>query len=149
MKTKNILLVLIITTLLMIPTAFALTPEGKWIQYDDATKKPRSIIQVYAKDGTYSGKILETFALNGKPPRQYCDLCQGDLYNAPIIGLVIMQNFKQLKPNIWGDGTILDPSSGKVYSCKLTLAADGKTMNVRGFIGISLLGRTQTWLRQE
>lgn len=153
MKLTNLLRLFIVGICLYIANASAdvvsnLTPEGKWIQYDDVTKKPHSVIQIYAKDGKFFGKILETFSINGKPPRKYCDLCQGALYNAPIIGLGIMNNFKQLSSKVWGDGTILDPSSGKIYSCKLTLSDDGKTMDVRGFIGISLLGRSQIWLKQ-
>lgn len=149
---KKIVVTLFVGILLLLSGVVAagteFKPDGKWIQYDDATKKPHSIIQIYQQDGVYFGKILETFALNGKPPRKVCDLCKGEMHNAPIIGLVIMNNFKQLQANNWGDGTIVDPSSGNVYSCKFSLSADGKIMKVRGFIGVSLLGRTQYWVRQ-
>jgi uncharacterized protein (DUF2147 family) len=125
------------------------TPEGTWVQIDDKTQQPHSIIKVYSYDGKIYGKILEAFPQNGKPPRKVCDLCQGKQHNAPIIGLAIMSGFVQTKPNVWDNGVILDPSSGKIYSCKLTLTNDGLQMGVRGYIGVSLLGRTQTWFRKQ
>jgi uncharacterized protein (DUF2147 family) len=124
------------------------SPVGKWIQVDEKTHQKHSIIEIYSDQGKLFGKILETFPQNGKPPRKFCDLCKGELYNAPIIGLVIMQDFSQSKANVWDDGTILDPASGKIYNCKLTLLPGGKYLKVCGYIGISLLGRSQFWLRQ-
>lgn len=64
----------------------------------------------------------------------------------PILGLQLMQGFKTRKGNVWQDGTIYDPENGKTYKCKLTLA-DAKTLNVRGFIGFSWIGRTSVWTR--
>lgn len=123
------------------------TPEGKWLQIDESTHQKHSVIEIYKQNDEYFGRILETFPQNGIPPREYCDLCEGPLHNAPIIGLEIMQHFRYVGDNVWANGTILDPSSGKVYSCKLTLFNNGEAMKVRGYIGISLLGRTQTWYR--
>lgn len=128
--------------------ATTLTPVGEWRQIDENTKQLHSIIQIYQDGDKLAGKILETFPINNIPPRQYCDLCKGKLHNAPIVGLEIMKNFTPTAPNVWSGGTILDPSSGQVYSCKLTLSDDGKYLKVRGFIGISLLGRNQTWIRK-
>jgi uncharacterized protein (DUF2147 family) len=128
-------------------TSVTATPIGQWQQIDEKTNQLHSIIDVYAENGKLYGKILKTFAINGKAPRVYCDLCKGDLYNAKIIGLTIMQGFESAGNNVWNKGTILDPSSGKVYSCKLTLTNNGQNLRVRGFVGVSILGRTQVWTR--
>ena len=76
-----------------------------------------------------------------------CQNCKGADKNQPIEGLVIVKDLV-LEDQVWEEGTIMDPKSGKVYDCYLSLE-DSKTLKVRGFLGFSLLGRTQIWKRQE
>jgi uncharacterized protein (DUF2147 family) len=68
------------------------------------------------------------------------------LQTRPIIGLPLIQGFKYAGDNVWSDGTIYDPDNGKLYSCKMTLMMDG-SLRVRGYVGISLFGRTEIWTR--
>jgi len=68
----------------------------------------------------------------------------------PLMGLTILNGFAQSagESNIWNGGTIYDPADGRTYSCKFTVI-DADTLSVRGYVGFSLLGRTQTWTRVE
>lgn len=121
---------------------------GKWKSIDDETKKPKSIIEISEdKDGKLTGKIIQLFREPTEDQNPKCDKCNGDKKDQPILGMQIMQGFKKKSDGKWVDGEILDPKNGKVYSCKLTLADGGKKLEVRGFIGFSLLGRTQIWER--
>jgi uncharacterized protein (DUF2147 family) len=80
--------------------------------------------------------------------RQVCSACVDERKNKPMVGLVIMRNMKR-NDREYGGGDILDPRSGSVYGCKFWLEQGGTRLVVRGFIGIPLLGRSQTWTREE
>ena len=75
-----------------------------------------------------------------------CLKCKGENKNKPIEGLVILKDLI-LEDDTWDNGTILDPKSGKIYDCYISLE-DDNTLKVRGFLGFSLLGRTQIWKRK-
>jgi uncharacterized protein (DUF2147 family) len=142
----------IITTLLFTLNAYAVENDailGIWtVQKDDAR-----IEIAKAGDGTLEGKIVwlqnpvypEGEADAGKPKR---DKNNPDTskQNDPLLGLKLLHGFVYTGDNLWKEGKIYDPKNGKTYSCKLTLT-DAKTLEVRGFIGISLLGRTDVWTR--
>ena len=123
------------------------SPLGRWRSIDDSSGKPKALIEVYATtDGRLAAKIVQILDLkNG--PNPLCDHCKGARRNKPMVGMVIAWG---LKPDggVWGDGRILDPENGKEYSVKMTPAADGRTLEVRGFLGFALLGRTQVWQRE-
>ena len=118
---------------------------GVWTTTDDKTHKPRGTVRLYEENGAIFGKI-ET-SLNPKDATEVCDLCDGERRNKPIIGLVFVRNMKKQGAE-YGGGDILDPDTGKVYRCKMTLEDGGKRLVVRGFIGFSLLGRSQAWTRE-
>jgi uncharacterized protein (DUF2147 family) len=125
------------------------TPVGKWKSIDDETGKPKSIIEItQSKDAKLIGKIIHLFREPSEDQNPKCDKCTGDKKDQPILNMQIMHGFKKKSDIKWVDGEILDPKKGKVYSCKLTLIDGGKKLEVRGFIGFSLLGRTQTWIRE-
>jgi uncharacterized protein (DUF2147 family) len=124
------------------------SPAGVWKTIDDKTKKERSIIRVTEVNGEFQGVVEKIFDQPGDDPAHLCKDCKGDRKDKPIIGMTILWGLKK-QGDGWGGGEILDPKNGKIYRCKMSLAADGKSLNVRGFIGISLIGRTQTWLREE
>ena len=92
------------------------------------------------------GRIDSLFSKPGEDPNRVCVKCEGKNKNKPVKGLTIIWNLKQ-DGDEWSGGQILDPKSGKVYRCKLKLADDGNKLIVRGFLGISLLGRSQEWIR--
>ena len=116
---------------------------GKWKTFDDETGEAKSIVHVYEEDGKLYGKVVEI--LNPAKKDKKCQNCKGADKDKPILGLVIIKGLKK-DGESYTDGDILDPNKGKLYSC--TIKLDGKdTLNVRGYLGLSLLGRTQTWVR--
>ncbi len=119
---------------------------GKWKTIDDKTNEPKSIVQIYEKDGKYFGKVIELFREPGEDPDPVCDECKDNdpRKDQPIKGMVIINDLV-LKKKKYSDGTILDPDNGKVYDCKLWLK-DGELM-VRGYIAFFF--RTQTWHKVE
>ncbi len=113
---------------------------GKWTTVDDESGKPKSIVEIFkSSDGLYYGKIVQ---LLQKPENETCIACKDDRRNKPLIGLEIIRGLKKEGDNFTG-GTITDPKTGKSYKCTITRSGD--KLNVRGYIGISLVGRTQTW----
>lgn len=117
-----------------------------WQTIDDTTKKPRAVVEFNESNGSLNATVK---ALLDKNAKTVCESCSGNLKNKPIVGLQIVQHLKPVagQPNAFENGAILDPHNGKTYKLKGTLSADGKTLNLRGYIGVSLLGRNQTWKR--
>lgn len=122
-----------------------ISPIGNWTTINDQTNKPNSIVQIWQHKGMLFGKVTKIYMQPGDTG--YCNNCSGDLKNKPVKGMTIMWNLKRASEYRWSKGTILDPKIGKIYSCYLTVAPDGRTLKLRGYIGFSLLGRTQTWIR--
>lgn len=117
--------------------------EGKWKTIDDETGKPKSIVEVFKKsDGKYYGKILQLLI---KPENENCVKCTDDRKNKPLIGLEIIRGLKK-EGSEFTSGSITDPKNGKTYKCTITKEGADQ-LNVRGYIGISLIGRSQTWYR--
>ena len=122
------------------------SPVGLWKTVDDKTGMPRALVRISLQDGKYSGRIEQSFTPGAET--RVCSLCTDERKNKPIIGLLIIRNVS-LRDGEYVGGDILDPDNGSVYRCKFHLENDGATLVVRGFIGISLLGRSQTWQRQN
>ena len=144
--TKAIRILLVSTALfflLLAKTFAAVSPVGQWTTIDDVTHKVRSIIQITQSNGVYYGTIVKIYPQPGDTG--ICQTCPGNFKGKKILDLTIMWGMKATGDNTYGGGKILDPKSGEVYSCKMSLSPDGKTLTVRGYIGISLLGRSQTW----
>ncbi len=124
------------------------TPLGRWRSIDDATGKPKAVIEVsQAGNGTLSAKIVQLIDTSDGP-NPLCDQCSGARHNQPILGMTIAWGLSP-QGKVWGGGRILDPENGKEYSVKMTPVAGGRQLEVRGFLGLALLGRTQTWLRES
>ena len=124
------------------------SPVGLWKNIDDVSGKPRALIRIAETNRTLMGKIEKVFPSPTEDPNPKCDKCEGSNKNAPIIGLVILSGLTKDGHEYVG-GQILDPDNGKTYRSKIRLTDEGKRLSVRGYIGVSLLGRTQTWERQE
>ena len=142
---------LFVTAILMLASSLvtaAGSPVGVWRSIDDKTKQERSIIRITEVNGELKGVVEKIFDQPGDDPAHLCKECKGERKDKPIIGMPILWGLKK-DGDAWAGGEIFDPKNGKIYRCKITLAEDGKSLNVRGFIGISLIGRSQTWLRQE
>ncbi len=118
---------------------------GKWKTIDDETGKAKSIIEIYKKGDKYYGKIVQLLTEQNKDG--ICRTCETDYKNKNIIGLVIMKDLEK-DGNTYEDGEITDPKTAKTYSCYIELEEADK-LKVRGYIGFSLLGRTQYWYRVQ
>jgi len=136
--------------LLLASSAMAQAPSavGRWTTIDDETKKPKSVITIWEENGKLFGKIEKLFLEPNEEQNPRCDKCQGALKDQPIIGMTILRDLKK-DDDEWTGGTVLDPANGKTYKCKIAVEDGGKKLKVRGYIGMSLLGRTQHWVRAE
>jgi len=123
----------------------AQSATGKWKTIDDQTGEAKSIVEIYEKDGKIYGKVVEI--LNPAKKDSKCIDCKGADKDKPILGLTIIKGLSK-DGKEWSGGQILDPNNGKLYKCSITHNGKDK-LNVRGYIGISLLGRTQTWHRVQ
>ena len=141
MKTLTFSIILLLLGL----TVQAQSVLGKWKTVDDATGEEKSIVEIYQENGKVYGKVSEI--RDKSEENKLCDKCSGANKDRPILGMVIINGLEK-NENTWEDGTILDPESGKVYKCYITLESKDK-LKVRGFIGFSLLGRTQYWSRVQ
>jgi uncharacterized protein (DUF2147 family) len=122
------------------------SPAGVWKTIDDRTHQPRGTIRVYEENGRWFGRIETSF--NPADRDERCDKCSGERKDQAVIGMVVMRGLAKHGSEYSG-GDILDPDTGFVYQCRFTMSADGKKLMVRGFVGISILGRTQIWIREE
>ncbi|MEW9570683.1 DUF2147 domain-containing protein [Rhodanobacter sp. Si-c] len=129
------------------------TPVGTWKQVDDVTGKVKSIIQISDNNGELQGKVTqllnrspEDVARDGEHPK--CIKCDGTRKDQPIEGMTIMWGVGK-DGDVWDGGKILDPKNGKIYKVKLTLVDGGQKLDVHGYIGFALLGRSQVWERQQ
>ena len=116
---------------------------GKWKTMDDETGKPKSVIEIYENSEKIYAKVIEI--LDEQHKKDVCTKCSGDDKNKPILGMIVVKGLSK-KGNEYKDGKILDPQNGKLYKSIIALEGNDK-LKVRGFIGISLLGRTQYWYR--
>lgn len=122
---------------------YAQLPIGTWKTIDDETKQAKSYVEIFEKDGKLYGKVTKILT-KGKEDAK-CTDCSGAFKNKPILGMQILSGLKK-DGNEWTGGKILDPNKGKEYKAKMSLNGNDK-LDVRGYIGISLVGRTQTWHR--
>ncbi|HEX2010046.1 MAG TPA: DUF2147 domain-containing protein [Roseateles sp.] len=143
---------LIAATTLALCSGLALaqaTPAGLWKTIDDESKTEKSLVRVSEAGGVFSAKIEKIF----DPAKQdaKCDKCTDDRKDQPIVGLNILRNVKKNASDaeLWDGGEILDPNNGKVYKVRMKPIEGGKKLEVRGYIGMPMLGRTQTWVRVE
>jgi uncharacterized protein (DUF2147 family) len=116
---------------------------GKWKTIDDETGKAKSIVEIYEKSGKIYGKVIEILEEDRK--KSLCQDCSGEDKNKPILGITVVKGLSK-EGKGYGNGKILDPKNGKLYKCSIVL--DGKDkLEVRGFVGISMFGRSQYWYR--
>ena len=121
---------------------------GYWQTIDDNSGEARSIVLIEAEDDTVRGRIVRL--IDPPEPDPLCEQCPGDKRDAPVEGLEILWGFTESRAGReWSGGELLDPENGRVYRGRLRPRAGGAELEVRGFVGFSLLGRSQIWERTE
>lgn len=124
---------------------FSQTILGKWTTIDDETNVEKSVVEIYESGGKIFGKVIQIKEAEHRNKK--CTNCTGVDKDKPILGLVIIKNLSK-DDAVYDGGTITDPKNGKVYRCKMYLDGHDKLI-VRGYIGFSLFGRSQTWIRTK
>lgn len=133
-------------TILFVGFAFSISAQdvvGTWKTIDDGDGIEKSHVELYEVDGKLHGKIIEI--LEGAEG-DTCVPCKGDRKDKPLVGMEIIWGMKN-KKGTYDGGKIFDPASGKEYKCKISIGENKDELDVRGYIGFSLIGRTQTWYR--
>ena len=124
------------------------SPVGLWKTIDDSSGQVKGLVRIREANGRFDGKIEKIFPKPDEDPAPKCDKCDGTRKNQPVLGMTILWGLVKQTDDYQG-GEILDPENGKVYRAKMKLIDGGKKLEVRGFIGVSLFGRSQIWLREE
>jgi uncharacterized protein (DUF2147 family) len=119
------------------------SPTGLWEPLD-SSGKPLGLIRIFEANGLYYGRIEPSSPADDRTA--LCTRCTGERHNQPIIGLVLLRHLRPENGEYVG-GDILDPDTGRIYRCMLRLTDGGHQLIMRGFLGISLLGSSQTWRR--
>lgn len=140
---KKSILHIVVLFFLTIFYAQSQTVIGKWKTIDDETGKPKSIVEIYEKSGKIYGKVVGI--LEEERKNSVCTECSGEDKDKPIMGMIVIKGLSKIGSE-YKKGKILDPQNGKMYQCFITLDGSDK-LKVRGYIGISLFGRTQYWYR--
>lgn len=124
------------------------SPVGLWKTIDDKTGKERSLVRIQDQGGQLTGRIERLLAPDANQ-EAVCDKCSDDRKDQRILGMEIVRGVQRGDGGVWDGGTILDPNEGKVYRVRLTPVEGGQRLQVRGYVGAPLLGRTQTWVRAD
>ncbi|HTI97245.1 MAG TPA: DUF2147 domain-containing protein [Rudaea sp.] len=122
------------------------SPVGTWQTFDDDTHTPKALVRIEDHAGIVSGRIVKLFPAPGDDPDPRCADCRGERRDRPVLGMTILWNFRRDGEH-WDGGEVLDPESGDIYRATLRLRDDGTNLEVHGYIGIPLLGRSQVWTR--
>lgn|SRR5262245_15168232 len=122
------------------------TPVGLWQTVNESGQR-EALVRITERDGELRGHVITVFSPPAPSANPLCEECPGELKDKPVVGLQILSGMRWDGERYSG-GEILDPDSGKLYRCTLRVVDEGRKLEVRGFIGISLFGRTQLWLRQ-
>lgn len=144
-------LILAVLTTGCMTNLFAEDISGTWQQIDDKSGAPKAVIVIQKEDNnTYSGKIVKVTPRVGYTPQKTCNKCPAPYTNQPILGMTILKGLKQVDgTNNYERGRIMDPLAGKIYDAKMRLNSTGKRLTLRASIGVSVLGRNQTWIRAD
>lgn len=123
------------------------SPVGLWRTIDDETKTEKSLVRISENAGVLSGKIEKI--TDPAKANAVCEKCTDERKDQLVLGMTILRNVRMSDPGVWEGGEILDPNNGKDYRVRLRPTEGGKQLEVRGYIGVPMLGRTQTWIRVE
>lgn len=123
------------------------SPAGLWSTISDRDGKPMGVVEIREVNGELVG-IVRRILIDTGPEDSVCDKCSDDRHGQPILGMEIIRHMKW-SGDEWNGGEILDPEDGKTYRASMKLSDDGQKLVVRGYIGIPMFGRSQTWVRHQ
>ena len=123
------------------------TPIGLWNTVSDRDGKPTAVVEIREINGELSGVVRELIVV-ADPADSVCGACSGDRKGQRIVGMEILFHMRR-DGEQWSGGEILDPENGKTYRATMKLIDGGRKLVLRGYIGVPLFGRSQTWLRRS
>lgn len=145
---RRLAALLILSAAASVSAAPLISPVGLWQTTDDHTGRPAALVRVTQQsDGTMSGAIVKGLD-PGNPLDYRCTKCTDYRKDQPALGMTFIDGLRQ-NGDQWDGGHLVDPATGSIYKCEMHLEDGGQKLVVRGYIGVSLLGRSQTWLRQQ
>ncbi|MEG1489642.1 DUF2147 domain-containing protein [Acinetobacter sp.] len=148
MKNIKILTAVVFSSLSSL--AFAQDITGTWKNIDDKTGSSKAILEIRQEaNGTFTAKVVKVTPRPGYTPKETCVNCPAPYTNKPILGMDVLTGLKYVEGLNFSGGKIIDPLSGNIYSMKAKLSPNGKRLNLRGYVGISALGRSQTWIKND
>ena len=131
-------------------TVFAEDISGSWKNIDDKTGSSKAILEIRQEtNGTYTAKIVKVTPRPGYTAKESCVNCPAPYTDKPILGMDVLKGLKPTAGSNFTQGKIIDPLSGHIYSMKAKLSPNGKRLTLRGYVGVSALGRSQTWIRND
>ena len=129
---------------------FAEDISGSWKNIDDKTGSSKAILEIRQEtNGTYTAKIVKVTPRPGYTAKETCVNCPAPYTDKPILGMDVLKGLKPAAGFNFTQGKIIDPLSGHIYSMKAKLSPNGKRLTLRGYVGVSALGRSQTWIRND
>jgi len=143
---KSLVLLAILIATAVMPARAQPSAAGLWEQVDEKTGKAESWFKITDRGGVYEGQIVKIFFKPGEDENWVCDKCDGADRGKPVLGLTLIKGMHRNGTSYEG-GTIMDPRDGTLYRALMQLSPDGQQLEVRGYVGISLFGRSQTWRR--
>ena len=126
----------------------AQSPAGLWTTYSDRSGKADGLVRITEESGELQGIVEAVFSPPAPSAHPLCEECPGDLRNQPIVGMKILRGLRW-DGGQYSGGEILDPDEGRFYRCSVRITDGGQKLELRGYVGIPLFGRTQTWTRRE
>ena len=148
MKNIKILTAVVFSSLSSL--AFAQDITGTWKNIDDKTGSSKAVLEIRQEsNGTFTAKVIKITPRPGYTPKESCVNCPAPYTNKPILGMDVLTGLKYVEGLNFTGGKIIDPLSGNIYSMKAKLSPNGKRLNLRGYVGISALGRSQTWIKND
>ena len=148
MKNIKILTAVVFSSLSSL--AFAQDITGTWKNIDDKTGSSKAILEIRQEaNGTFTAKVVKVTPRPGYTPKETCVNCPAPYTNKPILGMDVLTGLKYVEGLNFSGGKIIDPLSGNIYSMKAKLSPNGKRLNLRGYVGISALGHSQTWIKND
>ncbi len=122
------------------------SPVGAWRTISDTTGRESGRVEIWAQDGRLYGRV--SFILDPAKRHAVCVKCTDDRRDRPVLGMQIIRGMRPDGAH-WDGGEILDPETGQTYRCSMRLSDGGRKLVVRGYVGLSLFGRSQTWIRED